>query len=109
MGVNTIDVAKEGGTYVVTVNFYDEDGTAITPTSASWTLKDSGGTVVNGKENEPITGLDTVNYIVLTGADLPVNGHLLEELTITITSIYNSVLGNGLTGIGQAKIPVEAV
>lgn len=102
--------AKQGGTYTVQVDFKDQDDVAVTPKSATWTLKDSGGTVVNSRLDVNISSLDTTVYITLTGSDLPVNTHPLEELTITVTAIYDSATyGNDLTLIGQAKISVESV
>lgn len=101
--------AIEGSTCVIQVDFYDESENPVTPTSATWTLTDSSGSVVNSREDEIISSLDTTVYIVLSGADLVTNSHSLEELTLTITATYNSAYGSGLPMIAQGKIPVEAV
>lgn len=110
MAVATLTpVAKQGGTYTVQVDFTDQDGVAVIPKSITWTLKDSSGTVVNGRSEVSIGVASTV-YITLSGLDLPVNTHELEELTLTVNAVYDSATyGNNLPLIGQSKISVEAV
>jgi len=111
MAISTLStVAKEGGTCILTLTFLDEDGNAVTPTSATWTLTDSDGAVVNSRLNVVISALGPTASIVLTGNDLPSGSHYLEELLLTVNAVYDSVAyGNGLPLIGQVIIPVEAV
>lgn len=102
--------AWEGGTLIVIAAFLDEDETAVTPKSATWTLKDSGGNVVNSREDVAISGLATTAAIVLTDADLDAADHPQEELTLTVRFVYDSVTyGNDLVGYGKTKITVNPV
>lgn len=108
MAIDTLSpVAKEGSTYVLTVEFTDEDGAAVTPTAATWSLEDSAGAEVNGRTNVPITGLASSVDIVLNADDLTAGGHILEELLVTVDATYNSGLGTGLKSVKQYKLPVE--
>lgn len=79
----------EGGTGVITASFTDEDGTAVIPTTLTYTLLQDGN-VVNSKEDVSVTPASTVN-IVLSGADL-ING----TTKIIIKGTYNSTYGNNL-------------
>lgn len=99
--------ATEGGTYVVTLAFTDESGAEATPKTGVWTLTDSNGDVVNGRENVVVSSLASTIYIVLSGADLPSNGHKLEELLLTFQGTYDSDLGFDLPIIDQCIIAVE--
>ena len=101
-------VAKEGGTYVVTATFYDEDDALVVPTTITWTLKDSGGSVVNSRQDVSVSPASSI-YITLTGSDLPVNSHPQEELILTVNAVYNSSYGTDLTLVNQCKITVEAI
>jgi hypothetical protein len=111
MTISTLtQVAKENGTIGMTVKFYDEDGVLVIPTAATWTLKDSSGAIVNSRSAVVISPLADTVYVTLSGSDLPVSGHELEELTFTVNATYNSLtFGNGLTLVDQCKISVEAI
>lgn len=110
MAVPTLTpVAKEGSTYTIKVQFTDQDGDAATPKSATWTLKDSDGNVVNGRSGVSISALDATVYITISGNDLTANGKKMEELTITINAVYDSITyGNDLPLVTQSHISVEA-
>ena len=110
MAITTLtEIAKAGGTYVVGVSFSDEDGNSVTPDSATWTLTDSDGDVVNNRQDVNISSLSESIEILLQGADLTTGGRSLAELKFTISALYQSDLGSNLVLIQQAKIPVEAV
>jgi hypothetical protein len=80
--------AAERSTYVLAVNFLDADGTAVSPTSASWTLyAGDRTTIVNSRENVPLTG----SYIVLTGEDLALPNSAAPMRYVLIQATYNSV------------------
>jgi hypothetical protein len=97
--------AVEGSTYVVTAAFTDEDGDLVVPNSVSWTLTESDGDVVNGRQDVSETPASSVD-ILLQGDDLlakPAGG---GYLLMTVTADYDSALGSGLPLIGQARIVV---
>ena len=89
--------AVERSTYAVTVAFTDDAGDAVTPSSATWTLTDKQGTVVNSRDAVTISGLSTSVTLVLSGADLAVGSpYFGAERVLTIEAVYTSDLGAGL-------------
>lgn len=100
-----LEAAKERSTYIVTVPFVDEDGTAVAPTSATWTLSDDRGNIINSRENVAITPASTVQ-IVLTGADLALSENDNGVRKLTVEAVYTSSLGSGLTLNEEVTIPV---
>lgn len=88
--------ALEESTYVITVPFVDEDGAAVVPTSATWTLSDDRGNIINSRENVAIVVAASVD-IVLSGADLALQGSDDSgNRRFTVKATYNSGLGSGL-------------
>lgn len=90
--------ANEQSTYPITVSFADENGDAVTPTSATWTLTDTRGNVVNGRDSVEISPLSTSATILLFGADLSLREdvHLGKTRVLTISGFYDSDLGDSL-------------
>ena len=101
--------AVEESTYVVTMNFYDEDDEPVAPASASWTLSDSDGAIINSREDVELSGLAAEMSVVLSGDDLALTTGFAgnaEERVFTIKATYNSDLGVGLPLKDQLKFPV---
>jgi len=97
MAVRLTTTAAEKSTYIITVTFKDEDGNLEAPTSADWTLTTVDGTVVNSRENIPISAPSSTENIILSGDDLALlEGDRLEERILAIEAVYDSVLGNDL-------------
>ena len=102
--------AQERSTYVITVAFNDEDGQDVVPTSATWTLTDEDGTVINARQDVVISSLAASVDVVLSGADLAVDtgfAGTAQERTFTVEAVYTSSLGSGLTLTGACKFNVE--
>jgi hypothetical protein len=103
------DFAVEKSTYIVTMNFFDENGDAIAPASATWTLTDGDGSVINGKEDVALSGLAAEMSVVLSGDDLALadgfSGNS-ERRIFTLKATYNSDLGAGLPLLDQLEFPV---
>jgi hypothetical protein len=102
--------AQEKSTYVITANFKDEAGQDVTPTSATWTLTDEDGTVINSRQAVAISPLAASVDIVLTGADLAVDTGFsgdAQERVFTIEAVYDSSLGTGLTLKAEARFNVD--
>jgi len=96
------DKAEEQSTYAVKAEFFDHDGTAVTPTTVQWTLKDSlHNDVINERSAVSVTPASLI-YIVMSGDDLALTaeeeaGLLPGERFLSIYAVYNSVdLGNSL-------------
>lgn len=86
--------AVEESTYVVTVSFFNAAGTAVTPKSATWTLTDKDGAVVNSRNAVTISSLDTSVDIVLSGNDLQIADGKTRKLLVQ--AIYDSTEGSDL-------------
>lgn len=83
----------EEGVFVLTIPFVDEDDAAVTPNSATWTLSDQAGAVVNSREDVTISPLASSVEIALTGADLALAGYAGLARVFTLTYTYTSTLG----------------
>lgn len=82
---------------VVDIEFKDHDDNLVTPVTATWTLSDVDGVIVNSRENVTISSLATSVSLVLSGDDLAVSDALGVDRIFTLKATYNSSLGNGLT------------
>lgn len=99
--------AIEKSTYAVPIVFLDDVGATTVPLTATWSLTDDRGVVVNSRSAVAVSPLASTATIVLSGADLAIsasyNGrrrHLLIEYT------YTSSLGAGLPGKDVAVFDV---
>lgn len=100
--------ADEEGTYVITGSYFDENGDAVTPSSASWSLTDLQGTVINSRSDVAIASLATTFTIVLSGNDLLISGSVrTEKRRVVIEYVYDSSLGSGLVGRGEAQFTID--
>ena len=101
--------AVEESTYIVTMNFTDEDGDPVVPISATWTLTDENGAVVNSRTGVVLSGLAAEMEVVLSGNDLAIASGFsgnAEMRVFTVEATYNSDLGSGLPLKDQLKFPV---
>ncbi len=98
MAIQLTPLAREKSTYVIEASFKDEDGTAVVPNSASWTLTDDAGTVIHARSGVVISPLAATVDIVLSGLDLAMQtGEVSRALRrLTIEALYDSTLGTGL-------------
>ena len=96
--------AVEESTYVITVSFKDEDDNLITPDSATWTLSDTSGNIINNREDIVISALASSVDITLSGDDLAIqtgeSGNYHNRI-FTVEAIYG-----GLPLKDQLKFPV---
>jgi len=99
--------AQEESTFVVTVAFEDEDGNAVAPTSANWTLTDEDGTVINNREDVAISSPTSSEDIVLSGDDLAVTETGDAVRVLTVEALYNSALGTGLPLKAEGRFVVD--
>jgi hypothetical protein len=89
--------AVERSTFVVTVSFLDEDDSPVIPNSATWSLVDIRGDIINGREDVVISPLDSTVDILLSGNDLVVTGgHDEDKRYLVVEAVYDSDLGSGL-------------
>lgn len=86
----TVNQVAEGGTYILQLTFADELGAAAVPVSATFTLTDDKGAIVNSRDDVAISPLAASTYIVLSGNDLLLSGTQQATRTVTIKASYNS-------------------
>ncbi len=98
--------AVEQSTYVVTVEFTDEDGNPVVPNSIVWTLSTEGGQIQNGRADIPIAAPAASVDVVLSGDDLDIGDELATNLVFTVDARYDSALGTDLPLVGQCCVEV---
>ena len=81
----------------VWVTLFDTRGTQVTPTSMTYTLKDSRGEVINGREDESVTP-ETETSILISGDDL-VPG--TNDFIVKGTYDEEDQLGASFTGVAS--------
>jgi hypothetical protein len=106
--MTTLDPAPEGSTYEVVLSYFDKTPTAMTPTSASWSLFDEDGNVINSQTAVSIASISTTNTIELAGSDLPYIA-TQSAVYLVVKMIYTSTLGAGRITYSSFKIPIEPV
>ena len=99
--------ATEQGTYIINIQFEDEDGTSFIPNEAYWTLLDADGDIVNDREEVEISDLATSIDIVLTDEDLVVVANTLDKRFLVIEGLYNSNQGDDLVFRDQAIFYID--
>jgi hypothetical protein len=111
MSVELTTHAMEKSTYVITVAFTDEDGAAVIPTAATWTLTDASGTVINSRTGVAMSPLASTYNIVLSGLDLAMQTGetLVGQRLLTVQATYNSTLGTGLPLKAEVKFIVDGL
>lgn len=88
---------KEEGVAVFTVSWLDEDSAAVTPDSATWTLVDQSGNVINSRSAVTINSLSTSNAIVLEDDDLAIIQPQDSQRELSVTFTYTSATYGELT------------
>jgi hypothetical protein len=90
--------AKERDTYFISVNFFDEYKAPVTPDTATWTLTDRKGAVVNFRSAVIIPVLASSVVVLLKGNDLAfLPGEEVQAVRVfTVQATYTSPAGSGL-------------
>jgi len=108
--VITTPVVKNS-TAFVTINFKDEDGQAVAPKSATWTLMTLSGVIVNDREAVVIdTPIASTIVITLSGDDLAISkGKQIQERVFLVEGIYDSVEEDDVSIVDFLQFPVKNV
>lgn len=100
--------AKQSSTYVVTANYYDEDGTALDVTTMTWTLTNLAGETINSRADVAISSPTTQSNIVLSALDLAVPEAAKEvQRVLTLEGTYTSSYGSSLPLRDQVYFWIE--
>jgi len=99
---------NEQSTAVFTVDFFNESGAPVAPASLKWSLVDADNTIINAREQIPITPAASVN-IVLSGADLQiVNPASTKEYRwLVVEGVYASSYGPNLAIKDEIKFIIR--
>lgn len=85
------EVARERSTYVVRMTFRDARGELIAPDTLVWSLYDGAGEIVNNRDKVAVVGPASTVEIVLTGADLAMDGlHRTEMRMVLAHATYDA-------------------
>jgi len=87
---------NERSTLAILVEFFDETGAAVTPTSASFSLVNEDGDIINSRNAVSVTPAAGSAVIVLTGADLALTAGENGKRKVLVQALYNSTNGTGL-------------
>lgn len=111
MPINISTHAREGNTFVINFQFWDESSLAFAPNSLYWTLHSQDGTVINGRSMSGITSLQTSIDLVLTSADMMFQADRqnfrAEKRYVTLEGNYNSSLGTNLSLSEQVRFTID--
>lgn len=97
--------ANEESTYVIRIDFYDEDGLSLVPNTVVWTLTDSDGTVMNSRTAVAASAAARVN-ITLSGNDLALPTVDTKRI-LYISSAYDSLYGTNLPLNEEVEFDIE--
>ena len=102
-------VATEEGTVVIEFTFKDEDTNPVVPNSATWTLFNTRGVVVNNRNQIALTSLTTTMKVVLTGEDLVINSAHGKERIFLVEYVYNSSNGTNLPNKDYCQFAIDDI
>lgn len=109
MAIRLNKKAVERSTYVITIEFRNENGNLVTPNSATWTLTDENGSIINSRQDVAISSPSSTETVALTGADLAIQsgetGYGVRYFTVEAE--YDSDAGSGLSLTEAAQFTVE--
>ena len=87
--------AVEGSTYIVRLEVYREDGAAVVPNEAVWSLRDNYNQVVNNRDEVPLVPATTMT-VILSGDDLVYERNSKSIRAMTVTGTYDGLYGTDL-------------
>ena len=110
MSYTTLTNATEGSAYPVTIALTDDAGGALIPDTATWTLTDLDGNVINSRNAVSLTPASSMT-LVLSGDDLDVaTGYEKAERALIIEGTYTDpTFGSGLDFRQEFRLTVEAL
>lgn len=88
MPVTLDDHAKEQGSFLVNHTFLDLSGTAVTPSTITWSLSDRDGNIINSREDESYTPSAENFNVVLEGDDLVLGDPDDNIRIVTINAVF---------------------
>ena len=102
--------ARERTSYVVRASFTDEEGRPVKPDSLNWSLVDSNGGTVNGRESVEVRSPSCTENIVLAADDLALGRGRSREMRAIVFrgKFWSPLAGELLSFEQQSTFLVEA-
>jgi len=108
--MQTLDKATEGSTYIIQMDFYDQDGNLVSPATMFWTLRDENESIVNEREEIEISSPSSTEYVVLGREDTLLSGKSDGKRYIICEGTYDSpTYGSGIPLTKSATFDVEHI
>jgi hypothetical protein len=98
--MTVLSSVNDRGTKIVTITFYDENDQIVQPTSATWTLVDEYGRVINNHNRDPVSPIANTYDITLYNDDHAYQDG--DKRHLIIEAIYDNGVVADLTMKQQA-------
>ena len=100
------------GAAAIMVYFTNEDGNAVVPKEAAWSLMDKKGNIINYRKNVAISPLASTSRIVLQRLDLLPDVSLAigvkQKRILRVKSVYDSItMGTDIPLVGELHFFVD--
>lgn len=100
------------GAAAIMVYFQNEDGNAVVPKEAAWSLMDKKGNIINYRKNVAISPLASTSRIVLQRLDLLPDVSLAigvkQKRILRVKSVYDSItMGTDIPLVGELHFYVD--
>jgi hypothetical protein len=106
--MQTLANSTEESTYIIKLEFKDEEGGATSPATMVWSLRDENGNIVNNRESTAISDPSSIEYIVLGTDDLSLSGKGAGKRYIVCEGTYDSPThGSGIPLNDSAQFGIE--
>ena len=99
-------LANERGTYIIKVDFEDEEGTGVTPDSIKWTLTDAKGNLINSRSSVAVVTPATSVNILLSSNDLAVSNRRNTRRKLLIHAVADLAAGNNKDIYDEAEFEI---
>jgi hypothetical protein len=96
--------ARDKSTFIIGLEFFDENGDLVVPNSITWKLTDDLATVINSRSAVVVTP-DSAIDIVLSGDDLKFSDS--ANRVLLVQAPYDSSLGTGLPNNEEYTFEIE--
>jgi len=96
---------NERGTAIFTLEFTDEDGAIVIPSTSAWQLMKSDGTIVNDRDFASCSFSGTT--VVLSGDDLQLFASDDKKRIFAIQAAYDSTAGNDLPLVDEVQFKIN--
>ena len=101
----TFETAPELGSYPIQIQITDSSNSVIVPDSATWSLFDKRGNVINQRENVVVAPA-TLTNVLLSGDDLKIGSFGIDRFFL-FEFTYTSTLGSGIPDNEKLSFQIE--